>query len=87
MFNNGFFGGGGWGNRAVYEIMWKKYVRARQATHGNKIWHMRIACWITKATDTHSEYEIRLFHGKNGYANAPHCYVYTYIACLINIRN
>ena len=23
------------------------------------IWSMRIACWITKATDTHSEYAIR----------------------------
>jgi hypothetical protein len=23
------------------------------------------------------------FHGSNGYANAPHCYVYTYIVCLV----
>jgi hypothetical protein len=23
-----------------------------------KIWRMRIACWIPKATDTHSEYVI-----------------------------
>ena len=23
-----------------------------------KIWRMRIACWITKATDTHSEHVI-----------------------------
>jgi hypothetical protein len=22
------------------------------------IWHMRIACWVTKATDTHSQYVI-----------------------------
>jgi hypothetical protein len=37
-------------NRAVYEIMWKNCVeRGRpQMT----IWRMRIACWITKATDT-----------------------------------
>jgi hypothetical protein len=35
-----------------------KYGRARQATHDNIIRRMRIACWITKATDTHSEYVI-----------------------------
>jgi hypothetical protein len=23
------------------------------------------------------------FHGKSGYVNTPHCYVYTYIACLV----
>jgi hypothetical protein len=39
---------------AVYEIIWKKYGRARQATDGNIIWRMRIAYWISKATDTHS---------------------------------
>jgi len=38
-------------NRAVYEIMWKNIVeRGRpQMT----IWRMRIACWITKAINTH----------------------------------
>jgi hypothetical protein len=40
------------------------------------IWRMRIACWIPKATDTHSEYEyLLLFHCKNGYMNVPQCYV------------
>jgi hypothetical protein len=34
----------------------QKYGRARQATNGNIIQHMRVACCITKATDTHSEY-------------------------------
>ena len=33
----------------------EKYGRARQATGGNIIRRMRCACWITKATDTHSE--------------------------------
>jgi len=37
---------------------------------------MRIACCITKASDTHSEYVIRIvFRGKNGYANAPQRHV------------
>ena len=36
---------------------------------------MRVACQITKATNTHSEYAIcSVFHGKNG-TNAPHFYV------------
>jgi len=40
------------------------------------IWRTRFACWITKAIDTHPEYEILLLvHGNNGYANAPRCYV------------
>jgi hypothetical protein len=42
--------------RAVYAIMWKNIVeRGRpQIT----IWRMRIACWISKAANTHSEYVI-----------------------------
>ena len=43
-------------NRAVYEIMWKSTVergRPQMTT-----WRMRIACWIPKATNTHSEYVI-----------------------------
>ena len=41
-------------NRAVCEVRWKNVVeRGRpQMT----IWRMRIACWIPKATNTHSEY-------------------------------
>ena len=35
---------------------------------------MRLACWITKATATPSEYEI-LFHCGSGYATLPQCYV------------
>jgi hypothetical protein len=36
----------------------EKYGTARQATDDNIIRRMRIACWVTKATDTHSEYVI-----------------------------
>ena len=44
-------------------LLWdnEKYGRARQATDDNVIRRMRFACWITKATDTHSEYVIRNF--------------------------
>jgi len=30
----------------------------RQTTDEKIVWHIRNACWITKATDTHSEYVI-----------------------------
>ena len=36
--------------------MWKKYGTVRQATDDIIIRRMRFACWITKATDKHSEY-------------------------------
>ena len=36
----------------------EKYGTAGQATDDNIIQRMRNACWITKATDTHSEYVI-----------------------------
>jgi len=51
----------------------------------NTIRRMRIACWITKATHTHSEYVILLFHGNIGYTNAEHSYVYEYFASLFNL--
>jgi hypothetical protein len=35
-----------------------KYGRIRQTTDDNIIQRMRLACWITKATGTHSEYVI-----------------------------
>jgi hypothetical protein len=40
-------------NRAVYDITWKNTVeRGRTQLI---IWHMRIACWIPKATNTHTQ--------------------------------
>jgi hypothetical protein len=36
----------------------EKYCSVGEVTDGNIMWRMRIACWITKATDTHSEYVI-----------------------------
>ena len=42
------------GNRAIYEIMWKQKI-AEPDRPQMTIWDMRIACWITKAANTHSE--------------------------------
>jgi hypothetical protein len=36
----------------------EKYGTAIQATDDNIIWRMRFACWLTKFTDTHTEYVI-----------------------------
>jgi len=48
-------------NRAVYKIMWKKYDTAREATDDNVIRRIRIAYWITNATNIHPEY-VRNYH-------------------------
>ena len=37
----------------------EKYYRAGQAAD-DKLRRMRFVCWITKATDTHSEYVIHI---------------------------
>ena len=47
-----------------------------QATDENIIWRMRFACWITKATDTHSEHVIPFaLLRKVCLAKDPHYYV------------
>ena len=38
----------------------EKYDTARETTDDNIIWRMRFASWITKATNTHSEYVIHI---------------------------
>jgi hypothetical protein len=45
-------------NRDIYEIMWKNNVERGRPQMIK--WHMRIACWTTKATNTHAEYVIRI---------------------------
>jgi hypothetical protein len=63
--------------------MWKKIV-VRQATDDNTIWRIRITCWITKATDTHSEYVILIaFPRKQWLCERPSMLSYTYTASLI----
>ena len=47
------------------------------------IWYMRITCWITRATNTLSEYVILLlFYHNNGCTNTPQCYVIRRLYCL-----
>ena len=49
MFGNFYFE-----NHAVCERMWENTVESDRPQM--IIWRMRVACWITKTTDTHSEY-------------------------------
>jgi hypothetical protein len=61
--------------------MWKNTVgRGRpQMT----IWHMRVACWVPKATNTHSEYEIlNAFPLQQWLHEGNSLLPYTYFACL-----
>jgi hypothetical protein len=62
----------------------EKYCRARQATDDSIIRRMRFACWITKATDTHSEYLIPVALPRQQWLRerAP-MFLYKYIACLV----
>jgi hypothetical protein len=48
MFNNFFFE-----NFSICEIMWKNIVKPGRPQM--TIWRLRIACWITKATNARSE--------------------------------
>ena len=43
-------------NHAICEIMWENIVQRFRPQM--TIWHIRIACWIPKATNTHSDYAI-----------------------------
>jgi len=46
--------------------------------------HMRIACWIPKATNTHSEYVIfNAFPMQQQLPNSATVLRYTYIACIV----
>ena len=40
-----------------------------------KIWRMCFVCWITVATNTHSDYVIIINLPLQQYTNAPQCYV------------
>ena len=82
MFSNYFFS---FENRAVCEIMCKNIVELNgpQLT----VWHVRVACWIPKATNTLSGYVIPIvfFSCKNGCINASQCYVIRTLPVLLTV--
>jgi len=78
MFNNFYF----IENRAVYETIWKNILEPGRTQM--TIWHMRIACWIPKATNTQSKYVLLIAFPLQQWLHehAPVLY-YTYTACLV----
>jgi len=63
-------------HRTIYEITWKNMVEPD--TPQMAVRCMRFACWISKAADTHSEYEkLIAFPKQHERASVLH---YTYIA-------
>jgi len=65
MFSNFFE------NHAVYEIMWENTVDPDRSQ--TTVWCMGMACWITNAIYTLSEYV--LLHCSYVYMNSLQCYV------------
>ena len=64
----------------------KNYVKVGQATSDNIIKRLRIACWITKATYTHSEYVIPIaFPRQQRLRERASMLRYTYIACTVSL--
>jgi hypothetical protein len=64
--------------------MWKKHGTARQVTR-DIIRRLRVACWIAKTTDPHSEYVILsiAFPQQQWLHERTSMLRYTYIACLV----
>jgi hypothetical protein len=63
----------------------EKYGRARGVT---VLRRKRLECWITKATDTHSAYVIlNAFPRKQWLRERAPMLRYTYIACLVTLKN
>jgi hypothetical protein len=63
--------------------MWKNVV---EPDRSHIIWRIRIACCLPKATDTHSEFVILLFHDNNGEANASQCVVILTLPVLLRLH-
>ena len=61
--------------------MWKNTVEPGRPSM--TIRFTRIACWVPKATNTHTQvvYYSLLFNSNNGCTSAPQCSSYTYTAC------
>ena len=71
-------------NFAVYEITWKNIVEPGRTQM--TIWHIRIACWIPKATNTPSEYVLIIASPQQQWLRERALILrYMYTACLVKI--
>jgi len=80
IFSNVFFK-----NFAIYKMCKDTVEPIRpQVT----IWHMSLACWISKVTITLLEYVILIvFHSNGGCMNVSHCYVICVLFVMFIILN
>ena len=62
------------------------YCRAGQATQMT-VWRMRIACWISEATNIHTQVMVILvYHCNNGCTNAPQWNVIRTLPVFVDFR-
>jgi hypothetical protein len=67
---------------AVSEMMWKESVRSDRLQM--IILSIHVACWISKATDSHSEYVILISFPRQQWLRERALTLhYTYIACRV----
>jgi hypothetical protein len=70
----------------VYQNV-EKYGTAGQTTDDNIIRYMRFACWVTKATETHSEcVTLIAFPRQQRLRERASALSYTYTACVFNVN-
>ena len=67
-------------NHVVYETMWKNTVQPGRPHMTT--WLMRTACWIPKATNTHSEYVIFIAFPLQQWLHARPSILRLYVHCL-----
>jgi len=69
----------------IYEVIWKNIVQPGRTQI--VIWRMGIACWIPKATKTHSKYVILIAFPLQQLSHKRASMLgYTYIACLVYLN-
>jgi hypothetical protein len=72
-------------NHYVFEVMWTNFVEPDKPQM--TIWRMRLACCITKATNTRSEYVILIAFPQEQWSYERASILrYTYVACLLTFR-
>jgi hypothetical protein len=79
MFNKLFFS-----KIVTFMKNMETYGRTRLATDDKMIRHTRIACWIPKATNAHSQYaRLTAFPRQQWFRERPSLLHYTYTDCLV----
>lgn len=71
--------------RFVYEVMWKKHGRFRQATDYNTVRCMRFACWMCKATDAFRKFNAYCSSTSNYLRESSSVLRHMFIVYLVNI--